>query len=437
MVAGFDRYIQIVKCFRDEDLRGDRQPEFTQIDVEMSFDNQDDIFEIIEKLIVRLWREIGGVDLTERYPLVDGKHFADRQNGKHFADRQNSQHFPRMKFAESMRRFGNDKPDMRFALEHTDLTEVVIAHAGGGLPMLQPIAEKFANGTYRRDLPEEIVKAICVPAEKATTLSRAELDKLEGFVKQMGAKGLARAKVGPAGEWLQSPMSKSATPEFVRDVNPACGAKEGDALLLMFGAEAMVHTVMANLRLHLGKKLGFIPEVGAKSATHPAGDWNFLWVVDPPLFEFDEETGHWAAAHHAFTRPHDDCVQYLESDQGKVLCHRYDLVLNGFEIGGGSIRLHDPEIQAKVFRALGIADEDAREKFGFLLDALRFGAPPHGGIAVGMDRLAMLLSGAQSLRDVIPFPKTQKGTDQMTDAPNKVDPSQLKELHIRVVEPPT
>jgi len=185
---------------------------------------------------------------------------------------------------------------------------------------------------------------------------------------------------------------------------------------------------MANLRVHLGKKLGLIPEVGH------GGEFNFLWVVNPPLFEWDEDRKGWAAAHHAFTRPHDECVGQLDSDPGKVLCYRYDLVLNGFEIGGGSIRLHDPEVQAKVFRALGISDEDARQKFGFLLDALKYGAPPHGGIAIGMDRLAMLLSGADSLRDVIPFPKTQKGTDLMTDAPNKAMPEQLLELKIRHIE---
>ena len=197
------------------------------------------------------------------------------------------------------------------------------------------------------------------------------------------------------------------------------------AFNLQFGATAMVHTVMANLRLHLGRKLKLIPEYGTDN------DWNFLWVVDPPLFEFDEETNTWAAAHHAFTRPHDDCVQYLESDQGKVLCHRYDLVLNGFEIAGGSVRLHDPEVQAKVFRALGIADDDARAKFGFLLDALKFGAPPHGGIAIGWDRVVMLFSGAESIRDVVAFPKTQRATDLMTDAPNAVSDSQLAELHVK------
>jgi aspartyl-tRNA synthetase len=200
-------------------------------------------------------------------------------------------------------------------------------------------------------------------------------------------------------------------------------------LFFQFGRTSAVHTVLANLRIHVAKKLKLIPESGH------GGKWKFLWVVNPPLFEYDDEKRTWVAAHHAFTRPHDDCVALLDTDPGKVLCWRYDLVLNGFEIGGGSIRLHDPNVQAKVFRALGISDEEARSKFGFLLDALRLGAPPHGGIAVGMDRLSMLLSGAESLRDVIPFPKTQKGTDLMTDAPNTVTPEQLAELKIRVVEP--
>jgi aspartyl-tRNA synthetase len=411
MVSGFDRYIQIVKCFRDEDLRGERQPEFTQIDVEMSFVNQDDIFSKIEKMVVRVWKELLGVDLTERYP-----------GGV----------FPRMKFEESMRRFGNDKPDLRFGMEHVELTELVVRHGGGGVPLLQPLAKKFSEGVYRRDLPEEIVKAIRIPAAQAGQFSRTEIDKLEVFVKSMGAGGLARAKVGPQGEWLQSPMAKTATPEFVRDVNAACGASEGDLILFQFGAEAMVQTVMANLRLHLGKRLGLIPEVGA------AGNWNFLWVIEPPLFERGETPGSWVAAHHPFTRPHDESVPLLEKDPGKVLCYRYDLVLNGVELGGGSIRLHDPEVQNRVFQVLGIGGEEAREKFGFLLDALKFGAPPHGGIALGLDRVVMLLTETESLRDVIAFPKTQKGNDLMTGAPGNVLPQQLRDLKIRsTFEPPS
>ena len=410
MVAGFDRYFQIVKCFRDEALRVDRQPEFTQIDVEMSFVNQDDIFKTMEGLVFKIWKDVAGIDLLEKYP---------------------SGRFPQMPFYESMDRYGNDKPDLRFDLPHTDITAAVIENGGGGIPFWKDIADKFTNGTYRQDLPTEIVKAIRIPAENAAKLSRAELDKLEEFVKGMGAKGLARAKVDDAGNWTQSPLAKTITPELRTAINAATGAKANDLLFFQFGKESVVQTVMANLRVHLAKKLGLIPENGH------GGKFELLWVVNPPLFEYDDEKNTWAAAHHAFTRPHDDDVEKIATDPGKVLCWRYDLVLNGFEIGGGSIRLHDPVVQAKVFAALGIGDEEAKQKFGFLLDALRFGAPPHGGMAIGMDRLAMLLSGAESLRDVIPFPKTQKGQDLMTDAPNRVEPDQLKELHVRVVEPPT
>ena len=407
MVAGFDRYFQIVKCFRDEDLRIDRQPEFTQIDVEMSFVNQDDVFKMMEGLIFRIWKEVLKIDLCDIYP---------------------SGRFPQMPFEESMGKYGNDKPDLRFGMPHTDVTDAVIEHGGGGIAFWKPIADKFASKEYRRDLPAEIVKAMRIPADIAQKLSRAELDKLEDFVKGMGAKGLARAKVEADGVWVQSPLAKTITSELRVAINAATEAKPGDLLFFQFGRESVVQTVLANLRIHLGKKLGLIPEVGH------GNKWNFLWVVNPPLFEYDDEKKTWAAAHHAFTRPHDECVEMLETDPGKVLCHRYDLVLNGVELGGGSIRLHDPLVQAKVFRALGITDEDAKQKFGFLLNALKYGAPPHGGIAVGMDRLAMLLSGADSLRDVIPFPKTQKGTDLMTDAPGKADAPQLAELKIKVIE---
>ena len=404
MVAGFDRYFQIVRCFRDEDLRIDRQPEFTQIDIELSFINQDDLFQLVEGLVFTIWKAGLGIDLHEFYP--DG-------------------HFPRLRFDDSMRDYGNDKPDLRFALPHVDITELVIEHDGGGIPFWQPIAEKFKSNAYRRDLPAEIVKALVVPASAA--LSRTDQEKLEQLAKGMGAGGLARAKVGPDGLWLQSPLAKSVTPEMARAINAATGAKDGDLLLFQFGKTSLVHTVLANLRVHLAKKLGLIPEVGH------GGKWNFLWVVEPPLFEYDDEHKTWAAAHHAFTRPHDDHVDLIEKDPGKVLCYRYDLVLNGFEIAGGSIRLHDPEVQARVFAALGIKDQEAQEKFGFLLSALRFGAPPHGGIALGMDRIAMLLAGTESIRDVIAFPKTQKGTDLMSDAPGLVGPNQLAELRIRTV----
>jgi len=391
MVAGFDRYFQIVRCFRDEDLRLDRQPEFTQIDVEMSFVEQNDVFDVMEGLIVRLWKDALGVDVPRP--------------------------FQRMPFDESMAKYGNDKPDLRFDMPHVVLTEVVRHHDGGGVPLLADAVK--AKG---------IVKALRVPA--SANFSRTEIDKLEEYVKGMGAKGLARAKVAENGEWTQSPFAKTITPELRKEINDATGAQPGDLLLFQFGKESVVHTVMANLRVHLAKRMGLIPEYGS------GGQWRFLWVVDPPLFEFDDESGKWAAAHHAFTRPRDQDLPYLETDPGRVYCWRYDLVLNGFEIGGGSIRLHDPAVQARVFKAMGISDEEARSKFGFLLDALKMGAPPHGGIALGMDRLVMLLTGAESLRDVVAWPKTQKGTDLMTGAPGDVDGKQLKELWVKSTHEP-
>jgi aspartyl-tRNA synthetase len=391
MVAGFDRYFQIVKCFRDEDPRLDRQPEFTQVDLEMSFVAQDDVFAVVEGLLRRLWKDVLEVDISTP--------------------------FRRMPFDESMARYGNDKPDLRFGLEHVVLTDLVKQHgAGGGVPLLLEAVEQGG-----------IVKALVVPA--AHPLSRAEADKLEEVARGSGARGLARAKVGEGGEWTQSPLAKTISPALRLEINQAVHAGAGDLILFQFGKASLVHTVMANLRVHLAKKLGLIPEVGS------GGRWEFLWVVDPPLFEFDEEHGTWAAAHHAFTRPHEADLPYLRSDPGRVKCYRYDVVLNGFEIGGGSIRLHDPKVQAEVFAALGIDAEEARAKFGFLLDALRFGAPPHGGIALGMDRLVMLLTGAESLREVIPFPKTKTVTDLMTGAPGEVEPAQLAELHIRSVPP--
>jgi aspartyl-tRNA synthetase len=394
MVAGFDRYFQIVKCFRDEDLRVDRQPEFTQIDVEMSFVSQDDVFAIIEGLLARIWKAVHNIDL----PLP----------------------FPRMNFDESMAKYGNDKPDLRFQLPHVVLNDIVKTHgaAGGVAPILDAVTNKG------------LVKAMVIPA--AHQLSRADVDKLEEYVKGMGAGGLARAKLSETGEWTQASLFKNASPQFKADIVNAVQAKPGDLIVFQFGKTAQVHTIMANLRVAVAKKLKLIPEFGA------GGQWNFLWVVNPPLFEFDEESNTWAAAHHAFTRPHDECLQHLLPESfapEKVYCYRYDVVLNGFEIGGGSIRLHDPLVQAQVFRALGISDEDARAKFGFLLDALKYGAPPHGGVALGMDRLAFLISETESLRDVIPFPKTQKGTDLMTGAPGEVEPKQLGELFVQSVPP--
>jgi aspartyl-tRNA synthetase len=389
MVAGTDRYFQIVRCFRDEDLRIDRQPEFTQVDVEMSFCEQDDIFGVIEGLLAALLKECKGIDIT--LPLE------------------------RVPFDEAMRRYGNDKPDRRFGLEHVDLTGIVKKHDGGGLKLMKMTVDS-----------KGIVKGIRVPKEHE--LPRAQIDKLEEFVKGMGAKGLAWAKMDGSGGWANSPLAKNITPEMRNDINQAMGAQEGDTLFLQFGKPAMVHTVMANLRVHLAKKFGMIPEYGS------GGKWDCFWVVDPPLFEYDEEEKKWAAAHHAFTHPRDEDMQYLETDPERVKCWRYDLVLNGYEIAGGSVRIHNPEIQQRVFNVLGIGEEEAREKFGFLLEAFQYGAPPHGGIAVGWDRVVWLLSETGAMRDICAFPKNQKGVDIMTGAPVLVSDRQLKDLSIRVVE---
>src|SRR3989442_5630734 len=317
-----------------------------------------------------------------------------------------------------MREYGNEKPDLRFGMQQGALTSLIAELTGERAPMGQSSAAAA---------PGQLVKALRVPA--SANFSRTETDQLEEIAKGMGARGLARAKIGETGEWTQSPLAKSIAKEARDAINAATGAQAGDILLFQFGKEAMVHTVLANLRLHLGKRLGLIPEYGTPDPKR-ADSWKFLWVVDPPLFEYNEELKHWVAAHHAFTRPHDESIQYLETDPGKVLCYRYDLVLNGFEIGGGSIRLHDPAVQERVFAAMGISPKEAEQKFGFLLQALRFGAPPHGGIALGMDRLAFPPPGAEALGGGVPFPKTQKGTDLMTGAPRDVDPGQLQELHV-------
>jgi aspartyl-tRNA synthetase len=404
MVAGFDRYFQIVKCFRDEDLRVDRQPEFTQIDIELSFVNQDDVFRLVEGLVFAVFKAALGVDLGERYP---------------------SGRFPQLPFWESMERYGNDKPDLRFGIEHTDLTDLIIELDGGGVPFWEEIARDHAVvKADAKHLRPRILKALVIPA--AANLSRPQLEELERDLKEIkGFKGLARAKVAEDGSWTQSPLAKSITPEARARINAALDAKPGDVICFQFGRAAIVHTVLAKVRVDVAKRMGLIPAYGH------GGVFQLLWVTHPPLFEHDEDTGRWVAAHHAFTRPVDEHVPFLESDPARVECYRYDLVLNGFELGGGSIRLHDPEVQARVFATLGIDAAEAHEKFGFLLDALRSGAPPHGGIALGMDRLAMLLTGAPNLRDVIPFPKTNQGTDQMTGAPVLVDAKQLAELSVK------
>ena len=381
MVAGFDRYFQIVRCFRDEDLRLDRQPEFTQIDVEMSFVVEDDVYSIMEGLIAKIWKDVLGVELARP--------------------------FARMPYEEAMGRYGVDKPDVRFGLPLTDVTAIAGEHAGGGVPLFQSaLAEKG------------IIKALRIPVENAASLSRTEADKLEEFVKGFGARGLARAKVGDNGEWTQSPLSKVITPEMRAAINQAVGATPGDYLFFQFGRPKLVNAVLGGLRLHLGNKLGLVDK----------SKWNFMWVTQFPMFE--ESDGKLAAAHHPFTAPRAEDVELLKTNPGAVKARAYDLVLNGNEIAGGSLRIYQREVQAAVFGALGLTEDDFRAKFGFLLDAFKYGPPPHGGIAFGLDRLAMLLCGADSLRDVIAFPKTQKGTDLMTDAPTAVSDAQLEELYI-------
>jgi aspartyl-tRNA synthetase len=386
MIAGFDRYFQITKCFRDEDLRQDRQPEFTQIDVELSFGDMDDVQRVMEAVVRNMFQQALSVTLPERFPV--------------------------MTYDEAMRRFGSDKPDLRFGLEHVVLTDLVKAHDGGGVPLFKQAIEQGG-----------MVKVMRVPA--SVPMSRTDVDRLEPEAKGVGALGLGRAKVGADGSWSQSPFAKTISDGLRAAINEAVGAGENDYLLFQFGPPKLVHTVLSHLRLFIARRYDLIPK----------DRWAVLWVVEFPLFEHDEKTGTYVAAHHPFTSPRPEDVERLTSDPGACRAKAYDLVLNGNEVAGGSVRIHDPEVQAKVFEALSISPEDQRAKFGFLLDALSYGAPPHAGIAAGMDRLAMLITGATSLREVIPFPKTQRGQDMLTGAPTPVSEGQLKDLFIRSTPP--
>jgi aspartyl-tRNA synthetase len=374
MMSGFDRYYQVVKCFRDEDLRADRQPEFTQVDIEMSFVDEEQIMLMAENMVRTMFREAADVALPDV--------------------------FPRMTFAEAMRDYGVDKPDIRFGLKLVDVTSVV----------RQSQFQVFAKA--------ELVKGVRVPGGAA--LSRKEIDDLTEFVKIYGAKGLAWIKI-KEDEW-QSPFAKFLSDAERAGLVEAFGIEVGDIVFFQAGAADMVNAALGNLRLQLGERFGLVPE----------GSFAPLWVTDFPLLEYDPEGKRYAAKHHPFTAPQAGHLERLAEDPAGALSRAYDLVLNGNEIGGGSIRIHDRETQKAMFAALGIGDQEAEDKFGFLLRALEFGAPPHGGIAFGLDRLIMILAGAKSIRDVIAFPKTQKAMCLLTEAPGEVSLAQLRELGIKL-----
>jgi len=378
MVAGFDRYVQIVKCFRDEDLRADRQPEFTQIDVEMSFADEDDVFKTTEELIDELWHEILGTHVPTP--------------------------FPRMTYKEVMERFGSDKPDMRFGVEIADCSAIV------------------ANSSFRvfSDTVKKggIVAGFAVPG--LSNYTRNQLDGLTDLAKSLGAGGLVYIK--NHGDKVESSVDKFVKPEDVRAIAERIGTKAGDLGLIISGTWQKALTVLGTLRLEMANRVGLIPE----------GKWNFLWVTDFPLLEFSEDEQRFVAVHHPFTSPKAEDVALLDTDPGKARARAYDLVLNGNEIAGGSIRIHHSELQSKMFGLLGIGPEEARQKFGFMLDAFRYGAPPHGGIAFGFDRIVMLMTGQKSIRDVIAFPKTSSAMSLMDEAPSEVDARQLKELHLKI-----
>jgi aspartyl-tRNA synthetase len=394
MVAGFDRYYQITKCFRDEDLRADRQPEFTQIDIETSFMAEEDIRQLFEQMIATIFRNCLQVELGA---------------------------LPVMRYEEAMRRFGSDKPDLRVSLEFSEITD-----------LMKDVDFKVFSGAANMDGGR--VVALRVPGGAA--MPRSEIDAYTEFVKIYGAKGLAYIKVneaakGPgdkAARWpgLQSPIVKNLHDAALAELLRRTGAQDGD--IIFFGADKarIVNDAIGNLRLKIGHSaLG-------KAQGLVQGEWRPLWVVDFPMFEFDEAAQRWSAMHHPFTSPKDGHEDWLESDPGRCTAKAYDLVLNGWELGGGSVRIHRADVQSKVFRALKIGEQEAQQKFGFLLDALQYGAPPHGGLAFGLDRIVTMMAGAESIRDVIAFPKTQRAQCLLTQAPSVVDDKQLRELHIKL-----
>jgi len=390
MVAGFDRYYQITKCFRDEDLRADRQPEFTQIDIETSFMDEQEIRDMFQGMISNIFKTVLATDLGE---------------------------FPVMAYADAMHRFGSDKPDLRISLEFTELTDVMAD-------------VDFKVFSTPATTPGGRVVALRVPG--GSEMSRSEIDAYTEFVKIYGAKGLAWVKVNDISkgrEGLQSPIVKNIHDAALTEILKRCGAQSGD--IIFFGADKakVVNDSIGALRL----KIGLSP-LGKKVGVFTAG-WKPLWVVDFPMFEHDEANDRWSAVHHPFTAPKDGHEDWMDTDPGRCIAKAYDMVLNGWELGGGSVRIHRAEVQSKVFDALKIGPEEAQEKFGFLLDALQYGAPPHGGLAFGLDRIVTMMTGAESIRDVIAFPKTQRAQCLLTHAPSPVDEKQLRELHIRLRNP--
>jgi aspartyl-tRNA synthetase len=377
MVGGIERYYQIARCFRDEDLRADRQPEFTQIDIETSFLSQEDIMSLMETMMGKLMKEVKGLDVPAQ--------------------------FPRMTYDEAMSRYGSDKPDTRFELELVDLSEIV-KESG-----FKVFSAAIANGGQ--------VKALNVKGA-AGQYSRKDIDALTEFVSRYGAKGLAWVKVEADG--LKGPIAKFFSEEDTAAIKATMAAREGDLLLFVADKKSVVADALGALRLKLGKELNLIDQ----------SLFNFLWITDWPLLEYDEEEGRYYAAHHPFTMPFREDLEYIDTDPSKVRAQAYDIVLNGYELGGGSLRIFERPIQEKMFKVLGFTQEEAKEQFGFLLNAFDYGTPPHGGIALGLDRLVMLLAGSTNLRDTIAFPKTASASCLLTDAPGEVSEAQLNDLHL-------